>query len=260
LSTREPFRGLGNFGLGGPVPRDLAALIAVLFITYSLQFFESTGVAMAVLRIGPLTWHAAMVWQVLTYPFVGWGAASLWFPLQLLILYWFGRDVFAGLGRRHFWRLIAWCTLVGGLVAILTDVCQWALGEPPANPLFPILQGQQLLIAIFVTAFATANRQAQILLFFILPIQARFFIAIEVVIAFILFLETHDLPGFLGLCAAIAIAFVYVRDGGIARGLRQSRLRLERWWLQRRLAATRRRRGFRVVPRDPRSGSDDWLH
>jgi len=259
VNPRDPFRSrsmLGSFG--GPISQDLVLILAVLFVTYSLQFFQATVLVPGAMRLGPLTWRGLWLWQAVTYPFAGWGAASLWFPLQLLILYWFGRDVFAGLRRRHFWRLIAWCTVVGALVAIGTDVVQSLMGQAEANPVYPIIQGQQLLIAIFITAFATANRHAQILLFFILPIEARFFIAIEIVIAFILFLESHDLPGFLGLCAGIGIAYVYVRDGGIGRGLRQTRLRLEKWWLQRKLAGERRKRGLRVVPGG--GGSDSYLH
>jgi hypothetical protein len=259
VSSRDPFRPRTTLGgLTGPLSQDLVAILALLFVTYSFQFFQATALIPSAMRLGPLTWRALWLWEVATYPFAGWGAASLWFPVQLLILYWFGRDVFSGLRRKHFWRLIAWSTLVAAAIAIATDVVQASLGQVPAHPVYPILQGQQLLMAVFITAFATANRDAQILLFFVLPIRARFFIAIEIVIAFVAFLESHDLPGFLGLCAAVAIAYVYVRDGGIGRGLRQTRLRIEKWWLQRKLTKERRKRGFRVVPGG--GGSDSYLH
>jgi hypothetical protein len=39
------------------------------------------------------------VWQLVSYPFVGTGGPSIWFLLELLVLFWFGRDVF--------WRLAA---------------------------------------------------------------------------------------------------------------------------------------------------------
>jgi hypothetical protein len=267
MSFRDPSRGrpvLGSFGLGGPLPRDLAVLLVVLFTTYAMQFFSATALLPALMRLSPLVWRNGFVWQLATYPFAGWGPASLWFLLELLVLYWFGRDVFAGLRRRHFWTLIAWCTVVGGAVAVVVDVIANSVAAPSVAALepgpYPLIQGQQLLIAVFVTAFATANRQAQILLFFVLPIEARWFIAIEIVIAFILFLQSHDLPGFLGLCAAIGIAYVYVRDGGIGRGLRQTRLRAQRWWLERRLSGVRRKRGFRVVPSDRDQGRGGWLN
>jgi hypothetical protein len=246
--------------------------MAVVFVTYAMQFFRSTAVIPALLRLTPLVWRAGFLWQLLTYPLIGWGPASILFLIELLMLYWFGGDVYRGMGRRHFWKLIGWCALVGGVVAVAADALAWAAAGKDALLLepfpYPIIQGQQLLIAIFICAFATANRQAQILLFFVLPIQARWFIAIEIAIAFIVFLQTHDFPGFLGLCAAIGIAYLYVRDGGIGRGLRQTRLRVERWWLQRKHETARRKRGFRVIPGErpgdrgsrESGGRGPWLH
>ena len=71
-----------------------------------------------------------------------------------------------------------------------------------------------MLLAIFIAAFATLNRNATILLFFVLPIQARWFLWLEVLFAFIAFLGSHDLPGFLGITTAV------LRDLGIALGRR----------------------------------------
>jgi hypothetical protein len=263
--NREPFRPrttLGTLGLTGGLPRDLAVVLVTLFVTYAMQFFESTRSIMEHLRLTPQVWRTGFLWQLATYPFIGWGAPpSVWFLLELLVLYWFGRDVFAGLGRRHFWRMVAWCAVGGGLVAVAVDVLMWlasgATGGQPEIAPFPLLQGQRVLVAIFVAAFATANRQAKILLFFVLPIEARWFIGIEILIGFIGYLQTRDLAGFLGLCAAIGLAYVYVRDGGIGRGLRQTRLRAQRWWIQQKLNRARRKRGFRVVPGD-RPGGRDW--
>jgi hypothetical protein len=264
MNPRDPFRSrptLGSLGLAGGVPRDLAVVLVTLFVTFSMQFFDLTRFVPAFLRLTPLAWRAGFVWQLGTYPFIGWGPPSLWFLLELLVLYWFGRDVFAGLGRRHFWRLIAWCALGAALVAIAADalvaVSSGATGLLPELAPYPLVQGQRVLAAVFVAAFATANRRAQILLFFVLPIEARWFLGIEILIAFIGYLQTHDLAGFLGICTAVGLAYVYVRDGGIGRGLRQTRLRAQRWWLQRKLERGRRKRGLRVIPgeRDGGRGS-----
>jgi hypothetical protein len=264
--NRDPYRRrttLGSLGLSGGLPRDLAVVLVALFVTYTMQFFPATRFVPAFLRLTPLVWQLGFVWQLATYPFIGWGPQpSVWFLLELLILYWFGRDVFAGLGRRHFWRLIGWCAVGGALVAVavdaLTTLTSGATGLLPELAPFPLLQGQRVMLALFVAAFATANRQAQILLFFVLPIEARWFIGIEILIGFIGYLQTRDLAGFLGLCTAIGLAYVYVRDGGIGRGLRQSRLRLQRWWLQHKLDRARRKRGLRVVPGDRPGGRDSW--
>src|SRR5919206_503254 len=68
------------------------------------------------------------------------------------------------------------------------------------------------------------------------------------------FLFSHDFPGFLGLCTAVALSYLYVRSSGSMRGgkrtLRELRLRFERWWIQKKLDRTRRKRGFRVISGD----------
>ncbi|HEV2846568.1 MAG TPA: hypothetical protein VG477_17060, partial [Thermoanaerobaculia bacterium] len=103
-NPRGGMGGLGGFGLGGPAPRDVLAILGVLFFTFTLGFFETTRIVPDLLRLTPFAWQSGFLWQVATYPFVGNGGAGFWFLLELLILYMFGRDVFFGLYRRHFWR------------------------------------------------------------------------------------------------------------------------------------------------------------
>lgn len=255
MVTRNPFPprpDLGGFGLSGPAPRDLLVLLGVVLFTFSLRFFESTAIVPALLQLTPAAWRTGFVWQLATYPFIGFGSPSIWFLLELLILYMFGRDVYFGLYRRHFWRLIVWCSVMAALVAIATHVLLSLAGtEAPA---FLILQGQRMLMAIFIAAFATAHGDATIYLFFVLPIRARWFLGLEILFAFMAFLATRDLPGFVGICAAVGLAYTYVRSGGSLRGgrktFREMRLRLERWWLQRKLDREKRKRGLRVIPGD----------
>lgn len=267
MSPRDPvfgrttLRGLGGFGgPGGAPPRDLLIILATLFVTFSLQFFGATRIVPALLRLTPLVWRAGFVWQLATYPFIGYGGPSPWILLELLILYMFGRDAYAGLGRKHFWRLVLVTAVVCGLLALGVEALQEATtgAAPPLD--FPLMQGQRLLLAILIAAFATANRRATILLFFVLPIEARYFLALEILFAFIGYLQTSDLGGFLGICAAVGLAYLYVRDGGFGRGLRQTRLRLERLWLQQKLERSRRRRGFRVVKGPPDGTGGRWTH
>jgi hypothetical protein len=280
VSPRDPFsnrdsfraprglRGLGAFGgLGGPggaPPRDLLIILATLFVTFSLQFFAATQIVPALLRLTPLVWRAGFAWQLVTYPFIGYGGPSIWILLELLILFWFGRDVYAGLGRKHFWRLVLVTAVVAGVVALGVDLLQGAAGGAPgavAVPAyFPLLQGQRVLLAIFVAAFATANRSATILLFFVLPIEARWFLLLEILFAFIGYLQTHDGGGFVGICAAVGLTYLYVRDGGFGRGLRQTRLRAERWWLQKQLERSRRRSGLHVVRNPSNDSRGPWTH
>jgi hypothetical protein len=261
---RSTLAGLGGFG--GPVPRDLIVLLAVVFVTFSMQFFETTRDWMALLRLTPWVWQRGFVWQLVTYPFVGYGAPSIWFLLGLLILFWFGRDVYAGLRRRHFWRLILWSSAGAALVAVAVEVLIAMLGGGLGPTDFSLMQGQWILTTIFIAAFATANRDAVILLFFVLPIQARWFLGLEILFAFMGFLGTRDLPGFLGVSTAVGLSWLYIRSSGSMKGggrtFRETRLRLERWWIQRKLDRARRKRGFRVIQgeRDDDVRRGPWVH
>lgn len=272
MVTRNPYSrgpmggGLGGFGLAGPAPRDVLILLGVLFVTFALRFFESTAIVPALLQLTPLVWTRGWVWQLVTYPFIGAAGSGLFFLLDLLILYMFGRDVFFGLYRKHFWRMILWSSIGGALVAVLVHVLLTVAGLPWAPAPFAIMQGQWILLAILIAAFATAQRDATIYLMFILPIPAFWMLWVEILFAFLAFLFTKDLPGFCGICAAVGLSYLYVRSSGSLRGgkrtLREMRLRLEKWWIQRKLDRARRKRGFKVIPGDkgPNVRKGPWVN
>ena len=255
MTTRDPFgRGpVFGGGLWGAPPRDLLVLLAVLFVTFSLQFFATTSPLVALLQLTPAVWRHSFLWQLGTYAVAGFGAPDLWFLLALFIVYLFGRDAFFRLGRRRFWTLLAYGVVGAALVAVAVEAAAGLAGSPHAAA-FRLMQGQQILAAILVAAFATLNRDATILLFFVLPMPARWFLWLEIVLAFLGFLGTRDLPGFLGICAAVGITYGALYPRGPRRALRESRLRLQQWWLRQRLARLRRKRGLRVVPGDPGPG------
>jgi len=251
-------------GLGGRPPTDVLVLVAVNFVTFAILHLAPDFVVPFLLT--GQVWSAGWLWQLATYPFIGFGQPGLWYLLALLMLYWFGKDVFAQLGRRLFWRTVAWGAVPAAVVAALVWRLGAALGwswTPPFPLGFSLMQGQQALLAIFIAAFATINRRATIYLI-ILPIEARWFLGLEVLFAFMGFLVTHDLAGFLGICAAVGATYAFLATGGGRRGaLRETRLRLERWWLERRLGRMRRKRGIRVVRGDGGNGRvkrGPWEH
>lgn len=250
---------LGGFGAGRPVPRDLWILLGVVFVTFSLQFFATTRPVVETFRLTPLVWQLGFLWQLVTYPFMGFGQPSIWFLLELLILFWFGRDVYWRLGRRKFWMLLAWAVVAGALAAVGTDVLLALMGRPLAGigGSFVILQGQRTLIAILIAAFAVLYRDATILLFFVLPVQAKHFLWIELLFAFMAFLGTKDLAGFVGLCTAIGVTWALFHRRGGRGGLRQLWLRLQEKWMRRRLGRTRKLRRFEVLPGEGGGGGDE---
>lgn len=241
--------------MGGRPPTDVIALLAALFVTFALQFFAATALLPALLRLTPAVWRAGFVWQIVTYGFTGYGGPSLWFLLELFILYMFAQDVFLRLGRRRFWTLLL-AGVAGAAVAALA--AQLALGpvfsdDPLAAP-FVLMQGQRILLVILLAAFAIVAGDATIYLFFVLPIQARWFLYLGILFGFFGFLSTKDVGGLAGICAATGVTVAMLRRGG--RGGKVRRRWLE--WRRRRLEAKvdrlARRRGLRVLDGDKGRG------
>lgn len=238
-----------SFGMagGGPPPQDILILLGVVFGTFVLQFFSVTRVIPDILRLGYGLYRGAL-WQVVTYAFVGFGPASLWFLLSMLILFWFGRDVFVRLGRKNFWSLLVQVVVAAGIAAALVRGAGLLMDLASPNA-FVLMQGQYMLITVMIAAFATLYGQATILLFFVLPVQARWFLALEVVFGFMGFLNTKDFAGFVGICVAVALTWALLQPGGVKRALTNLQLRFRRRVTEAKLARLKRKRKFTVVDR-----------
>ncbi len=254
--TRQP---IGFGGDGSPPPRDILLLLGILFLTFSLQFFAS-GLA-EYFRLSRSVWQRGYLWQLGTYPLFAERDSGFWFLLELLIIFWFGRDVFRYLGRRQFWTLLAWGIGAASVVAVgaqlLLDFA--GLGSPFA---FVLMQGQRMVLTILIAAFATLYGNATIFLFFVLPLKARWFIGLEILFAFMGFLTTKDFAGFLGICAAVGMVF-QILTGRLFKIFREWRLRAERKILEVRLRRMRNRRGMHVVkppPDDDEEPRGPWVN
>jgi hypothetical protein len=256
---QRAFGGGGGFGLSGPVPRDVWLLLGTVFVTFALRFFDGTAGLAALLRLGPEVWRRGFFWQVVTYPFAGTGTASFWFVIELLVLFLFARQILYQLGRRRFWRLLLGTSAGAACVALLVHIVVSLFGAGGSSD-FVLMQGQRMLLAILVAAFASLNRNATILLFFVLPVQAKWFLLLEIVFAFLGFLNTHDFVGFVGVVVAVGTTVAFLRPGSPLRGVRDLKLRLETLWLRARLAWLRRRRGFTVVSGEKGNRRDPWVH
>jgi len=248
------FGGFGGSGL--PVPKDLIGILVALFATFSLQFFEGAAIIPALFRLTPAVFRG-FVWQIVTYPAIGWGASGLWFLVELLILFWFGRDVFWRLGRQRFWLLIVRAAIGAAVVAVVVQLLQGLAGAGATGfAAFQLMQGQRILLAIVIAAFATLWGEATILLFFVLPIKARWFLWLEILFAFIGFLESKDFAGFCGVSAAVFLTYTGLKMGGAGGVFHDWRKRGERFILERRLERLKRKRRFDVIDGD----KDDYIH
>ena len=254
--------GFGGFGplAGGRPPRDVLALLCVLFGTYALQFFRSTAIVPALLYLSPAVWRLGFVWQVLTYPIAGYGPPSVWILLELLVLWWFATDVYVRLGRRRFWRTVVIASAGAGAAAVAVHLLAVLVlgGSPTAAP-FDLMQGQRTMLVVVIAAFATLYGEAAILLFFVLPLRARWFLWVGVLVGFIGFLAGHDVGGFAGNCAATWLTYRLCGGRTMRGGPRRLVLKMKEQWLRLRLDLVRRRRGIHVV-RDRDGKGPPWVN
>jgi len=252
----NPQRGFGSLTGGGPPPRDILVLLGVLFATFSLQFFEGTHALLELfsLNAGVLR---GFFWQLVTYPFVATATSGIWFLLELLILFWFGRSVYERLGRRGFWQVLMVAAVGASVAAVIVEWVTITVSPSFSHLPFIAMLGQRMVITILIAAFATINGQATILLFFVLPVKAKWFLWLEVLFAFVFyFLPFKDLAGFVGVCVAVFLTYSSLQPGGPGRVLRIWRKRTEEKILRARLDRMRRRRRFDVIDGD----KDEYIH
>jgi hypothetical protein len=250
-----------DFGGGFNIPRDVLVLLGILFATYTLSFLPPTRGLIAQLELSSAVWQKGHLWQLVTYAFVPY-ASPFWFLVSLFIIFLFAREVLKALGRRGFWRLLLTAVISASTLAVLIDCLRHFLGFEGRYDLTLLRGGDELLIMVLVAAFAVIFPTAVIRLYFVLPIEARHFIVLEVLFLFVLgFLPTLDYAGFAGLLLAIGVTMALLR-GGVHKFLRETRLRIERRILEQRMKRMRRRSGLRVVKDDSDSGvhRGPWVH
>ena len=95
------------------------------------------------------------IWQLATYPCVATPSSGVWFLLELLIVFWFGRTVYNMLGQRRFWKVLLTAAVGAAVVAV---VVEWvAITVSPSFNHYPFIAmlGQRMVLTILIAAFAT---------------------------------------------------------------------------------------------------------
>ncbi len=240
----NPRRGTIDFGLDGPIPRDLLILMACLFITYSFSAFQSTRELVAAARLSRSIWQEGFFWQLVTYPF----AADYGHPLGLILSLWmvliFGKQVYYFVGRKAFWKTFFSSTMVAAGVAVVVQyLMDWAGMAPTFFLPFGMMQGQLIVLTVLITGFATLYGHATVYLMFVLPVKASWFIGLEILFAFLAFLSSKDLAGFIGICAAVTVAYFLFSGVSPRRFLHEIRLRIQRKLIEAKLRKMRKGKG-----------------
>ncbi|MEI7732183.1 MAG: rhomboid family intramembrane serine protease [Verrucomicrobiota bacterium] len=153
----------------------MVALIAIFVLQAFVTFhFKAGNFFNRYLALNSLVFKAGFVWQLVTYQFLHSGLMHVLF--NVLGLYFFGRVVEERLGTRHFLVLYFSAGILGGLLQALLGLL---LPQYFGNPVVGASAG----VCGILAAFCLIEPHATILLFFILPIPARFLLWFSLFIA-----------------------------------------------------------------------------
>jgi membrane associated rhomboid family serine protease len=155
------------------------------------------------------------VWQLLTFQFLHGGPMHLLF--NLLGIYFFGRPVEERLGKVGMLRLYLVSGIVGGLLQALLG---WLL---PRYFGFPVV-GASAAVYGLITAFGMLDPEGVILLFFILPLRAKYFPIIAAAIAlFYILVPTQTAIAHAAHLGGILGGYAYLRWGALLASLFRAR-------------------------------------
>jgi len=149
-------------------------LMAVIGAAFVLQQIPSVDFIYERLALSAEGLRAGCVWQLLTFQFLH---AGVWHLAgNLLGIWFFGRFIEMRLGAGNFLKLYFATGLAGGLL-------QGLLGLAFENRFGgPVIGASAGVIGLFA-AFAMLEPDAEILLWFILPVKARYFLIFSLVVA-----------------------------------------------------------------------------
>ena len=201
-TTSLPLRGDSPLFWIGQLPVTLVTLLVALhssFMALTTLFLASGHASWINLFIYNSTAVAhGQVWRLVTYAFIS--APSLWFALEMVMLYYFGRIVERGIGSKAF------AFLYGGLILLGSLICQLASfsGIPQE------MTGAQAINFAIFTAFIAMHPSAQ----FFFGLAGRWVLLALVAIASLQLIAGHEFLQALIFLASTAGTLLFMRWKG----------------------------------------------
>ena len=147
--------------------------------------------------------RAGQIWTLVTYPFVhDIRQEGLWFGLEMLMFFWFGREVESAIGRRSYGLMYAALAVIPALVLA---------GTGPLLGSAVLVGSGTISFAVFL-AFCALHPGAQ---FFFAGLTAKWVGWILLAIYSLAAFAGRDWPGLLQLWLSSLLAVVWVRRGGM---------------------------------------------
>jgi len=166
--------GGGGISLFGPLTEAAKYLLIANVSVFVIQLF-SDGFMIRWFALIPATvFPGVQLWRLFTYMFMHGDFAHILF--NMLVLWWFGSPVEQRLGMRRFVFYYFLCGVGSGLVSVFFYL---SFGGSHV----PILGASGALMGMFM-AFALLYPNAQVLLFFVVPVKAKWLVVFFVIMEF----------------------------------------------------------------------------
>jgi hypothetical protein len=202
---RDPWREVISGGLGR-APTFLVALLVSLAAGCVADSLASARPFVEHLRLDPAVWEGGELWRLVTYGLVGHGGIGPWTIIQLVLVYWLGLQMVLWMRARRAQTILIGGVAISGVMAAVVQFASDALGGPSCEYApFWLMQGQNVVIAVGLAAFAARNRYSTVShapLLFGLPIPTKWLVPLQLVLAAGGALNTGDLGGFVGIVTA----------------------------------------------------------
>jgi membrane associated rhomboid family serine protease len=155
-----------------PVPNRLITGLAERGNELLAQAFQRYGLLLTIFSLFPaLILSLGWVWQVFTYMFLHGSFLHLFFNMYALLL--FGRPLEQRWGKRRFLMFYFFTGACAGIVTFLWHLLGWNLFGRLDNLFIPTIGASGAVFGL-VLAFGLEFPDARLLLFFLIPLRARY--------------------------------------------------------------------------------------
>ena len=155
-----------------PVPRGLVISLSEKGNTILAGLFNRYGLLTTIFGLVPiLILKFGWVWQVFSYMFLHGSFLHLFFNMYALLL--FGRPLEQRWGKSRFAIFYLFTGVGAGIVTFIWHLSSWLLFDNTLNLIIPTIGASGAILGL-VLAFGLEFPDVRLLLFFIIPVRARY--------------------------------------------------------------------------------------
>jgi membrane associated rhomboid family serine protease len=190
-----------------PAPRGLVVSLAERGNTILAQTFNRYGLFTTIFGLIPVVIvRFGWVWQVFSYMFLHGGFLHLFFNMYALLL--FGRPLEQRWGKSRFFYFYIFTGVGAGVVTFIWHLSGWLIFGNTPSMFIPTIGASGAILGL-ILAFGLEFPDVRLLLFFIIPVRARYAAFIFGGIT-IFFMASQRLAGVAHLTHLAGLLFGYI--------------------------------------------------